>query len=134
MNADEQASDAARYESRVLRAFVRDGRLVSIPAQDRKRQVVLRWLLDAAFPDDVPYEERDVNMRLALIHRDVAALRRYLIEAGLMTRSSDVYRRVAPIQAPRGLVEANEASSSIRPAVPRGPSPGDRPRPRRRAG
>jgi hypothetical protein len=94
MNADEQASDAARYESRVLRAFVRDGRLVSIPAQDRKRQVVLRWLLDAAFPDDVPYEERDVNMRLALIHRDVAALRRYLVEAGLMTRASGVYRRV----------------------------------------
>ena len=85
--------DQAKFEGRVLRAFVRDGRLASIPAQDRKRQVVLRWLLDTCFPDTGPIVERDVNMRLALRHPDVAALRRYLVEAGLMTRDHGVYRR-----------------------------------------
>ena len=32
-------------------------------------------------------------MRLALVHPDVAALRRYLVDAKLMTRSNGVYRR-----------------------------------------
>jgi len=92
--------EEAQFVSRVLRSFVRDGRLVSIPAQDRKRQVILRWLVDACFPDDGLLPERDVNMRLALVHPDVAALRRYLVDAGLMTRSSGVYRRTGPAGGP----------------------------------
>ncbi len=91
------ATDASRFEARVLRSFVRDGRLTTIPAQDRKRQVILRWLLATRFPEsDGAWQEREVNMRLALVHPDVAALRRYLVDAGLMTRSSGEYRRVLP--------------------------------------
>jgi hypothetical protein len=84
------------YDARVLRAFIVDGRLASIPAQAKKRDVVLRYLLDACFPDDREYPEKEVNQRLALFHRDVAALRRYMVEAGLMTRSAGIYRRAAP--------------------------------------
>ena len=62
-----------------------DGRLVSIPAQGRKRQVVLRYLLDRVFPEDREYPEKEVNQRLALFHPDVAALRRYLVDERLMT-------------------------------------------------
>jgi hypothetical protein len=87
------AAEQARYGERVLRAFVQDGRLTSIPAQDRKRQVILQWLLETRFADEGPWVERDVNMRLALVHPDVAALRRYLVDAGLMTRAGGVYRR-----------------------------------------
>ena len=91
-----ETDDLARYEARVLRSFVRDGRLTAIPAQDRKRPVILRWILASAFPDHGPWAERDVNMRLALICRDVAALRRYLVDAGLMARASGIYRRAVP--------------------------------------
>jgi hypothetical protein len=35
-----------------------------------------------------------VNQRLALFHRDAAALRRYMVDAGLVTRSAGDYRRV----------------------------------------
>jgi hypothetical protein len=84
-------------EERVIRAFVRDGRLTSIPAKPRKRELLLPYLLDLAFPEDRDYEEREVNQRLALLHRDVAALRRYLIDGGLMTRDAGIYRRVAPM-------------------------------------
>src|SRR5690242_13513283 len=89
------AEDEVHFEARVLRAFVRDGRLVSIPARERKRLIVLRWLLETCFPEDVAYVERDVNMRLALRHPDVAALRRYMVVAGLMTRTGGVYRRAS---------------------------------------
>lgn len=88
-------ADTDTGESRILRAFVADGRLVSIPARHGRRLVVLRWLLDHAFPDERPYPEREVNERLALVHPDVAALRRYLVEAGLMIREAGIYRRAA---------------------------------------
>lgn len=85
---------------KVVRAFVRDGRLVSIPARERKRALLLPWLLDRCFPEDREYEEKEVNMRLALVHRDVAALRRYLVDGGLMTRRSGIYRRAVPPAQP----------------------------------
>jgi hypothetical protein len=84
----------AAFEAKVLRAFVRDGRLASIPAQPKKRLVVLRFLVDSCFAEDRPYTEPEVNERLAVHDEDVAALRRYMVEAGLMTRATGIYRRV----------------------------------------
>jgi hypothetical protein len=81
------------FEAKVLRSFFRDGRLVSIPARDRKKRVVLRHLLELGFPEDRAYPEKEVNQRLALFHPDVAALRRHLVDFGLMTRASGEYRR-----------------------------------------
>ena len=82
---------------KVLRSFVRDGRLVSIPAKPGKRALLLPWLLDACFPEDRDYEEKEVNQRLALMYPDVSALRRYLVDAGLMTRDQGIYRRAVPM-------------------------------------
>ena len=95
----ERTADAA-FEAKVLRAFLRDGRLVSIPAQHKKRQVILRWVAVTCFAEDRDYPEKEVNMRLALIHPDVAALRRYLVIAGLMTRAAGQYRPVPRTQRP----------------------------------
>ncbi len=81
---------------KVIRAFLRDGRLVSIPARPAKRDLLLPVILDRCFPDDRDYEEKEVNMRLALLHPDVAALRRYLVDGRLMTRSAGIYRRTRP--------------------------------------
>ena len=80
-----------------------DGRLVAIPAKPSKRDLLLPVILDRCFPEDRPYEEKEVNMRLALLHPDVAALRRYLVDGGLMTRESGIYRRTRPMDGPVGL-------------------------------
>ncbi len=85
-------------KERVIRAFVRDGRLISIPAKPKKRDLLLPYILDLAFPDDRAYEEKEVNQRLALLHQDVAALRRYLVDGRLMSRDKGIYRRVEPLQ------------------------------------
>jgi hypothetical protein len=82
---------------KVERAFLRDGRLVSIPAKPAKRNLLLPVILDRCFPDDRDYEEKEVNMRLALLHPDVAALRRHLVDGGLMTRAQGIYRRARPM-------------------------------------
>jgi ArsR family transcriptional regulator, arsenate/arsenite/antimonite-responsive transcriptional repressor len=80
------------YEAKVLRAFLVDGRLVRIPAQHKKRQVILRFLARTDFRPDEEVPEREVNMRLALRHPDVASLRRYLVESGYMERGGGIYR------------------------------------------
>jgi|tagenome__1003787_1003787.scaffolds.fasta_scaffold20140301_2 hypothetical protein len=84
------SSDPA--EDAVLSAFVRDGRLVSIPAQRTKRRVVLEHIV-RVFEPGVRYPEREVNALLAVWHADVAALRRYLVDEGLLTREAGVYWR-----------------------------------------
>jgi|SRR5690349_9165594 len=84
---------------RVVRAFIRDGRLVSIPAKPSKRAVLLPVLLDRCFPEDRGYEEAEVNALLGQLHPDVAALRRYLVDGGLMTRDGGIYRRTRPMTA-----------------------------------
>jgi hypothetical protein len=106
MSDGERADDGGEQPLRrlterekVLRAFVRDGRLVSIPAKPKKRELLLPFILERCFPEDRGYEEKEVNQRLALLHRDVASLRRYLIDAGLMTREAGTYRRATPPEA-----------------------------------
>jgi hypothetical protein len=79
-------------EDAVLSSFVRDGRLVSIPAQQTKRRLVLEHLV-RVFDVGVRYPEREVNALLAVWHPDVAALRRYLVDEGLLTREAGVYWR-----------------------------------------
>lgn len=81
------------FDAKVLRAFFEGGALTSIPAQEKKRLVVLAYLRDRCFEEDRDYPEKEVNQRLAVFHADVASLRRYLIETRLMTRSGGVYRR-----------------------------------------
>jgi hypothetical protein len=79
-------------EDAVLQTFVREGRLVSIPAQHSKRVVVLTHLVHV-FEPGVRYPEREVNALLAAWHPDVAALRRYLVDEGLLTRDAGLYWR-----------------------------------------
>lgn len=89
--------DEPVFEAHVLRAFVRDGRLVSIPARERKKLVIYRYLLDQVLPDpDERIAERDLNMRLALWFPDVATIRRALVDLKLAERSEMVYRRSVP--------------------------------------
>ncbi|WP_409331785.1 DUF2087 domain-containing protein [Trujillonella humicola] len=84
--SDDPAEDA------VLSAFVRDGRLVSIPAQATKRRLVLEHLV-RVFDVGVRYPEREVNALLAVWHPDTAALRRYLVDEGLLSREAGLYWR-----------------------------------------
>lgn len=81
------------YRAKVVDTFFRYGRLVSIPAQLKKRQVILERLAEE-FEPDRDYPEREVNLILVEFHDDVATLRRGLIEHKLMERQGGVYRRI----------------------------------------
>ena len=76
----------------VLRAFVVDGRLTRIPSKHGKRLVVLDWLAQD-FEPGRQYTEQEVNLILLEHHPDFAALRRYLVDDGFMTREGGIYWR-----------------------------------------
>ena len=108
------SSDVGRppgFGAKVLKAFLRDGKLVTIPARGIKRDVVLRYLFERCFAEDRVYPEREVNERLGAYHEDVAALRRYMVVAGLLTRAAGRYRRAASPGRTRTLVLMGVAGS-----------------------
>ena len=78
--------------AKVMRAFVSDGRIVQIPAAHGKRLVLLDWLAQD-FEIGRRYSEQAVNLIIAKRHPDTAALRRYLVDAGLLDREAGEYWR-----------------------------------------
>jgi ArsR family transcriptional regulator len=81
------------YRDKVLRTFFARGCLTQIPAQLKKRVIVLEKIVQEFEPEH-EYTEREVNLILLDINEDIAALRRGLISAGLMTRNKGIYQRV----------------------------------------
>jgi hypothetical protein len=77
---------------RVLRVFVRDGKLTQIPAVHSKRLVVLDWLA-GLFEPGRAYPETEVNETLGTVHPDYAALRRYLVDEEFLHRRDGFYWR-----------------------------------------
>jgi hypothetical protein len=84
--------DTPAEVAKVLRAFVRDGRLVSIPTARSKRLVVLDRLAQE-FEPGRRYPEATVNLMLARWNPDTAALRRYLVDEGFLDRDAGQYWR-----------------------------------------
>jgi hypothetical protein len=71
-----------------LRPFVRDGRISAFPAKRAIRLLLLDEVAQA-FEPGRRYPERAVNEILKALHDDHAALRRYLIDEDLLSRTPD---------------------------------------------
>ncbi len=80
------------HEAAVLRRFFHGTRLTQIPAQHAKRLIVLERLAQE-FEPGLRYTEREVSFTLQLWYHDYAALRRYLVDEGFLTRADGVYWR-----------------------------------------
>jgi hypothetical protein len=79
-------------EEAVLRTFFRDGRLTEIPAKESKRRIVLERIA-LEFEPGVRYGEKEVNAVVGRFHADHAAIRRYLVDEGFLTRERGEYWR-----------------------------------------
>lgn len=89
-----------KWRDSVVRNFTdREGRLKSIPAQLKKKLVVLEHLVEG-LETDRAYEESEINAYIRLYHEDYATLRREFIVQGFMSRDQEIYRRT-PLSAAR---------------------------------
>jgi hypothetical protein len=64
------------------------GTLVSIPIKLNRKLAVLRYIAAELSPD-AKYPEKQLNEIIAKFHPDTAALRRYMIEYGILERNGE---------------------------------------------
>lgn len=85
----EAKQDKPEDARKVLKNFLNaDGTLKQLPPMGNKLLIVLHFIVEA-FAYDTNYTEKEVNTILRRFHVDTAALRRYLVDYGLMARESD---------------------------------------------
>ena len=93
LNAAVADIDLGAYDNKVLKDYMRrDGSLKTLPAQRKKLEAVLRYVVKS-FKVENRYSEKQVNKILSGFHEDTATLRRELIGFGLMQRENDEYWR-----------------------------------------
>jgi hypothetical protein len=86
-----EGEDAGAERASVLRNFFEGPRLRSIPAQRKKKQIVLHELV-RRLPRRREYPEAELNRFIEVVHPDFCTLRRELIMEKLMERKAGVYR------------------------------------------
>lgn len=78
--------DLDSYDHKIVADFTTpDGRIKTFPAQYKKFQAILRYVVQAFEPGQ-RYTEKQVNEILARYHEDTATLRRELVDERLMAR------------------------------------------------
>lgn len=86
--------DLQAYDRKVLHdILLPDGKLKVIPAQRKKREVVLHHILKD-FQPELRYTEQQVNEILAHYHPDTATLRRELVAYRMLGRSEGLYWKI----------------------------------------
>jgi hypothetical protein len=78
---------------RTLRKYFRGDRLAVMPRSGDRRFVVLEHIVQLFEPGH-RYSEIEVNRILRPVWDDVAALRRYLVDAALLDRKDNEYWRI----------------------------------------
>ena len=86
--------DADRvYRDKVWQSFFVSGRLTRIPAQLKKREIVLSRIAQE-FAENRLYTETEVNEILTRYHEDYCTLRREMIACGFLKRDHETYTAV----------------------------------------
>lgn len=81
----------AMTEAEILKRYGRKGVLTHLPIKHAERLEVLAWVARVIQPG-VEYREAEINDLLRGHEIDHAALRRYLVDYGFMTRAAGIYR------------------------------------------
>ncbi|MGH2495215.1 MAG: metalloregulator ArsR/SmtB family transcription factor [Ktedonobacteraceae bacterium] len=93
--ASEPLPPKSDERARVVATFIRDGRLVTIPAQYKKRRYIMEEIA-RSFEWGRLYDEKEVNAIMRTFHDDVASLRREMIDQRIMMRENGRYWLVRP--------------------------------------
>ena len=99
------------WEEKVLKNYINGDRLVELPASRKKRQVILKWLVDK-FEPEKSYTEKEVNAIIGRYFDDYATVRREFIGYQLMERDNGIYQRL-PVDNWQSETEINEQMAVI---------------------
>jgi DNA-binding transcriptional regulator YhcF (GntR family) len=89
---EHQDTRMEEYRRKVLEAFFRHGRLEKLPAQHKKRLIVLEQF-SLRFEEGRCYSEQEVTGLILPVFDDYCCIRRLLVDEGLIRRDGDSYWR-----------------------------------------
>ncbi len=92
VSREHQDSRMEEYRRKVLEAFFRHGRLEKLPAQHKKRLIVLEQFA-LRFEAGRRYSEQEVTALIAPVFDDYCTIRRLLVDEGLIRRDAACYWR-----------------------------------------
>jgi len=81
------------YHQKVLDTFISCGKLLKIPAQRKKRRIILEQIVQELEEERV-YSEKELTAILKPWHEDYCFLRREMIAEGLLRREKDLYQKL----------------------------------------
>ena len=84
----QDVDDDTKYRKSVIETFMPYGKLKQLPAQQKKREIILRHIL-SSLPKQDSYTEKEINEHIKQFHDDYCFLRREMISFGMMTRSHE---------------------------------------------
>jgi hypothetical protein len=110
---EQQAGRMEEYRRKVLDTFFRHGRLEKLPAQHKKRLIVLEQFV-LRFESGRRYSEQEVTGLIMPIFGDYCTIRRLLVDEGLIRRDGAQYwREGQPVNSadtlPMSVAEADKA-------------------------
>ncbi len=82
--------DDTKYKQGVIDAFFEYGKLKNLPAQRKKREVVLRYILEP-LEKGRNYTEKEIDEHILQYHEDYCFIRREMIACNLMSREHEIY-------------------------------------------
>ncbi len=86
----ETVSAEEKYRKEVVSHFFKYGRLIQLPTQRKKREIVLGEIAKQ-FEAGRTYDEKEVNEIIHRFHEDHCTVRREMIACGLMAREMETY-------------------------------------------
>jgi hypothetical protein len=117
-----EADRMEAYRRRVLESFFRNGRLEKLPAQHKKRRIVLEQFA-SRFEPERTYSEQEVTGLIMPLFDDYCTIRRLLVDEGLIRRDGNGYWREAdhgscvvpgPTPLPEGNGQAGTRKGDVR--------------------
>lgn len=83
-----------KYRDKVIQSFFQYDKLIEIPVQNKKKQIVLERIVES-FEKDRNYTEKEVNLIISDFYDDFCTIRRDLVGFGLMERKDGIYRKIS---------------------------------------
>ncbi len=88
---DDQVIDTdEKYKKEVISNFFKYGKLIQLPTQRKKREIILREIA-LKFEKDRKYDEKEVNEIIHIFHEDHCTVRREMIAFGILKREKEIY-------------------------------------------
>jgi len=89
-NASQEEIREIQYRQKVLKSFMPYGVCEILPAQIKKRMIILEEIIER-FDIGKTYDEKYVNETISVVHADYCTVRRTFIGLGWMTRDGGKY-------------------------------------------